>query len=58
MQFHLTIPYITLTCPLYSLINPLYDPKGPFKGLSFSPLIHVVALQPSDANPEPLNPKP
>ena len=35
------IPYITLIYPLYSLIKPLYNPKGPFKGLSFSPLIEV-----------------
>ena len=32
------IPYATLIYPVYSLIKPLYNPKGPFKGLSFSPL--------------------
>ena len=34
------MPYMTLIYPLYSLIKPLYNPKGPFKGLSFSPLIN------------------
>ena len=29
---------ITLIYPVYSLIKPLYNPKGPFQGLSFSPL--------------------
>ena len=29
--------YITMIYPLYRLIKPLYNPKGPFKGLSFSP---------------------
>ena len=28
----------------YSLIKPLYNPKGPFKGLSFSPLREGVGL--------------
>ena len=42
-------PYITLIYPIYSLIKPLYNPKGlgPFKGLSFSPLVWAS-----------LNPKP
>ena len=35
------IPYITLIYPLYSLIKP-HNPKGPFKGISFSPLMFVV----------------
>ena len=41
----------TLIYPLHSLIQPLYNSKGPFKGLCFSPLNPVEARSMPDSIP-------